>query len=610
VAPEVAGPLFRKAGARWTLANFLVRDDENVTKERLDALAQHKVGLACANVACIANTCNLGDNDVDAMIRRMHAMPPVENWLVFWETSLSRDHESDFPFDVIGKPVRPLTDDEEKVFQNCWNTAVEYAKRVRAEFPGVKLIYGNGHPNFIAALLRRGFPKEYIDGFGLDFAMFTSSPELQPGQLHCAFSGLYFLKALQDIHGYSEVPRYLTEAIYCSQSEGWLTERQQADHYVRSHLLGLASGVVLFGMTTELWDPGSEFFFGGYGPVGLCHRAPELNPRESFCAYSTMTRMLDQAEFEEMLSMPSPSTYGLCFGKRNGCKVYAFWTPQGERTLTLTVEGSRARIFDLFGNVTTVQVTDGVCSLSLNSSPQYVEGVKVTGMTVGAPKHRQGAKVGTVCIKAGDFPKWRLESNQDPWLQRLGERGNWAITSPTIKGKFAFSVKENRTHGEILRVELLDSAGVHPLYEHYAVLRFPKPIPVDEGRRALGVWIRGNSSSGRILYEFEDSAGKVWRSIYGDTYIDFDGWRYVQTLLPVPAEADGSRLQASGFAAWATDGDDKVPAFPIALTGLAIESRTHVVRATTLEPVPDRTFDIGAVVVTDEIVDREILYRW
>jgi len=610
VPPETAAPLFRKAGARWTLANFVVRDDPHETRKRVQTLAAHGIGLACANVACIGNTCNAGGNDVDAMIRRMHAMPPVKHWLLFWETFLSRQHMRDYPFDILGKPVRELTPDEESVFKNCWDTAIEYAKRVRQEFPVVKLIFGNGHPNFIAAFLRRGFPKEYIDGFGLDFDMFVSSPELQPGPLHCPFNGLFFLKTLQDLYGYSEIPRYLTEAVYCSQSEGWLTERQQADHYVRSHLLGLASGVVLFGMTAELNDPGSEYFYGSYGPVGFLRRAPELNPRESFCAYATMTKMLDRANFTEMVPMPSPGTYGLRFTKAGGSDIYAFWTTTGTRPLTFGAEGGSVRTTDLFGNQTVIRNARGVFSLNVSPSPVYVEGDGIHGFVLGTPRHRPGPKTSVPIVRMADLPSWRHEAEDDAWMERLGRAGNWAITAPTIRGRFEFLLKKDRARGQILRVSLSRTPGAHPLHLHYAVLRFPAKVPLNGAFSALGVWIRGNSSSGRVLYELEDADGVIWRSVYSDTYIDFDGWRYVQTPLPLPAAEDGSRLQPCGLTPWATETEHRQPALPVRLTALIIESRTHVVRATSLDPVPDTTFDISDVVVTKEMVDPEIRFRW
>jgi len=34
------------------------------------------------------------------------------------------------------------------------------------------------------------------------------------------------------------------------------------------------------------------------------------------------------------------------------------------------------------------------------------------------------------------------------------------------------------------------------------------------------------------------------------------------------------------------------------------------VRATSLDPVPDTTFDVSDVVVTKEMVDPEIRFRW
>ncbi|MCM8815140.1 MAG: hypothetical protein NC937_02675 [Candidatus Omnitrophica bacterium] len=53
--------------------------------------------------------------------------------------------------------------------------------------------------------------------------------------------------------------------------------------------------------SSEIWDNSSSYYFSGYGPVGLCHKPPELNPKISYVAYGTMTHILDRARFHSTL---------------------------------------------------------------------------------------------------------------------------------------------------------------------------------------------------------------------------------------------------------------------------------------------------------------------
>ncbi len=609
---EVGGELFRLLGVRWTLANFVASDDKKLNDERMQALAKHKVGLTCANVACIANTCNDGQADVDDMMRKMHDMPPVKHWLVFWETSLSREHASAFMPDLVGNAPRPLTPEEDATFRICWNVAVEYATRVRAEFPEVKLVYGNGFPPFIAELLRHGFPKELIDGFGLDFDMFLATPELQPGPLYAPFAGLHVLRAFQDAYGYEDFPRYLTEAIYCSQADGWLTEREQADCYVRAHLLAMASGVVHFGMTAEPWDPGSDFFYSHYGPVGLCHKPPELNPRESFPAYATMTRSLDGATFDTIVPTASASVFLLRFERAGGSPVYAAWTLHGERDLTFeaaTDAAKRAAVTDMFGNAGALKASggrDGRYRVRLTSSPVYVDGeIDVRDIDLGEPQHRAGPPAEALLADGHELSEWCADAGADLWLETPARLHS---TAPYTRGEFERTPETGAAHGPTMRVRLAGAGQGHAYNVYYAITRPAQPVPIPEGQFALGAWICGSSTWGRVVYEVADSNGLRWRSIYDDSFVDFDGWRYVETELPLPA--DCGNVQESGMRAWkSVDGAEGSPPPAVALTAIVLEARTHLVRAADLIAVADPSFTVSRIVAADEPAGPEPLQR-
>ena len=598
ISVEEAAPIFRLVGARWTLANFLTTGTPEETDHKIAVLAEHKVGVSCANVACIHVTCNAG-GDVDEMIRRMHEMPPAPYWLVFWETSLSRQHANSFPRELVGESPAPLSAEEESALDNCVATALEYAKRVREEFPDAKLVYGNGYTPFLAALMQRGFPADLIDGFGLDFDMFLSMPELQPGPLHAPFGGIYELKRLQEIHGYPDKPRFLTEAIYCSQASGWLTEREQADHYVRAHLLALAGGVVHFGMTTELWDPCGWYHYGGYGPVGMCHRPPEMNPRESFCAYATMTRMVDRAAFTESLPMPSPSAFALRFSGPAG-DIHALWTVRGERWATFrAITNGEPVATDMFGNTYRLRERDGAYHVLLTSSPVYIEGLSgVRDMELGAPASQGDTSGRDTILRFDSRTGWSERPGADDMLDRLVDGPHGSVRAPYTPGRYDIAVDSDAAvnlDGAGLRVELPPDQAAHPLHVFYTRLELAEPVLIAPEARWIGSRIRGNSSWGRVIFELEDAAGTRWRSLMDHSYIDFDGWTEVATRLPTPP--DDEDVDPRGYTSWKPDADGAEPRPPLTLVGLLFEGRTHVIRGGSLDPVPDPAFDVSEVFV-------------
>ena len=595
VPADIAAPLFKKVGARWTLASFVANKSEDDQQQVVEKLAEYDVHLTCANVAFIGNTGTDGSADITAWIEKMHRMPLVERWLVFWETFISREHRGEFPPDVLGAEPRPLTDEEQTVLDNIWDKSIDYARRAKEEFPGISLIYGNGHPAFLGTLMARGYPEEFIDGFGLDFDMFLSMPELQPGPLYAPFASLYFLTRFQKIYGYENKPRLLTEAIYSPEMDGWLTERQQADYYVRSHLLGIASGVIHFGMATELYDPGDLYYYSHYGPVGLCHMPPELNPRESLCAYAEMTRVLDGKQFRRMLPTPSHSLFALEFSENDGDSVYAFWTIRGTRNLHIQADGPCPVLTDMFANSSALERIGDEWIVPVSSSPVYVEELgNVKDIAASDPVHHPIPDETRCLVSAREIAAWQSESAPDPWCEELGRFNGGSLTVPYSRQSISLSLNGDETVDIHMEPDdLWQNLGVG-----YQVHRPGEPVSIPGRPRALGMNTCGNSSWSRVVFEVTDVRGNIWRSVQSDQYVDFDGERYTEVLLPWPADTE--ILEATGLDAWRTESDAEEPVYPVAFSALIVECRTHVIRGVELEPVPDGTFTIGDVLIRNE----------
>ncbi len=193
------------------------------------------------------------------------------------------------------------------------------------------------------------------------------------------------------MYGYEDLGLIFIESMFRPTGPGGLTECTQADYYVRSHLLGLANGVELFGACANLCDVGNVYHHSQYGTVGLCHRAPELNPKESYVAYATMTSVLDRAEYLEYLDTGSTSVWALRFRNREGRNVYALWTINGQRDLTLELSGDAdAVVIDAMHNQRPVSRQGRMAQLTVNSSPVYLRtGLEITSIEPGSGRYSE-----------------------------------------------------------------------------------------------------------------------------------------------------------------------------------------------------------------------------
>ena len=235
-----AGSLLQKIGIRWSL-----------TEDDADFVARYHVypayeGLFRAKTPAAA-------------VANLKAKPHLLHLAVFQESALGAGHYHYFPPELLEKPApRPLEPEEEPVFEQAWQRAIAYSEAIRKECPERRLVFGNGYPQFIATFLSRGYPKKYLDGLSLDF---------MGDQMNLFF----YLRKVARHYGYGDVPLHITEGFYCGTGCGFYarpeSERVQAEVYIQGYLRGLAMGIERLGASAELWDPGSDYYYTGYGSV-------------------------------------------------------------------------------------------------------------------------------------------------------------------------------------------------------------------------------------------------------------------------------------------------------------------------------------------------------
>ncbi len=562
---EAAGSLIHKLGARWSHVDKKLWEKGFSDRYRVYPAYNHLLWQV---------------KGPEEALKKVADNPQHEYWTVFAEQALSGRHYGYFPPELLENPApAKLNDEEEKLFQQYWDLATKCSQAVREKHPNLKLSFGNGYPQFIATFMSRKYPKKLMDGLALDFM----GDNIQM---------FFYLREVAKHYGYGELPFFITEGFYVCSGCGYYPDRareqEQSDAYIRGFLRGFALGVIWWGAACEIWDPGSEYYYTGYGSVGLCHKAPELNPKPGYCAYATMTRLLDKAKFHSVVPTGSVNAYCLRFDGPRG-QVYALWTTRGRRAISLKVaQGSKPRLTDSQSNSHALAVTDGRIGFEITPTPIWLEDAGVVSdPQLGKPSYDSAPGPNAKpLIKFGNAGDWVLDQSPCPELEQLNDE------TPVRPSAFDIAVVGGRETGQdALSFTLRPDPGVSPHRLRYAVLR-PKgePPAIPAGTAQLGLWLCGNGAAWVDL-ELTDAKGERWTTIprrrhycYGIAYCGphaFDGWQYIAWPLP------GQKLPNSPpWAKWqSTKGDGKLD-FPLKLTGLVLEQFGKVVNINELAP-PD-----------------------
>ena len=573
---DAAGSLMSKIGVRWSHV------DKKLWQEGFSK--RYKVHPAYNHLL-------LRVQSLEEALKKIAENPQHEYWTVFAEQALSGRHYGYFPPELLENPApRKLTDDEEQLFQKHWALATARSRAAREHHPRLKLSFGNGYPHFIATFLSRKYPRELMDGLALDF---------MGDQIYFFF----YLREVAKHYGYGDLPFYITEGFYvcsgCGYSPDREREKEQADVYLRGFLRGFAVGVVWWGTACEIWDPGGEYYYTGYGSVGLCHKAPELNPKPGYCAYGTMTRLLDKAKFHSLVPTGSVNAHCLRFNGPKG-PVYALWTTRGHRSISFGVRGgAQPRLTDSQCNSRPLAVKDGRIAFEVAPSPIWLENAGDIGEAqLGKPTYDgspgQGARP---LVPSGGLADWATDGAACPELEKLND------DTPVKLSSFELALADGRAAGEkALSITLKDEPGVSPHRLRYAVLR-PKrePPSIPAGVTQLGIWIHGNGAAWVDL-EIRDAKGERWTTVrrprgyaYGNPYPGFnafDGWQYVAWPLPGARTPD-----PPPWARWRREKGDGVLDYPVSLTGLILEQYGKVVNINELAPPDSPAWRIGDILL-------------
>jgi hypothetical protein len=543
----------------------------------------------------------------------------------FAEPHISHDLTAGNLPDYWGEPPYQLNADEQRDLRTFMNTARSAAEGVRAAWPGTKILIPWGDPLFVVPLLRAGFPKNLIDGSGLDMIGFERLPEQQLGQM--STHRLYMLREEYKKFGLPNPMLAYIEGTFVPTEPGACTWEEQAERYHRWTLLSLAYGVDRFYSGWFSHDCGNYYGSEHYGGCGIFRRIPCSDPKPGYAHYATMTRMLERSKFEKWLPTGSLTSYALKFTKPDAGAIYTLWNVRGKRTATLTLEKDGAvTVTDSMDNATVLKSANRTVTVPIGTSPVYITGAgEVQSISLGAPDN-------------SDSVAWSRNRNQETWqtgpakrrapiekevaIANLGD-GSWTLTAerdsiyedncfdtkPYLGKMSAKVTSDDERKGNFLAVHLLPQEKERKLMPWYSVLKPRKPLVIAGKPAALGLWVKASSDWGRVVYSLRDAKGERWLStgtkdqwncndVHGWSAFNFDGWRYVRFELPGHSEWDTFR--EFGTTWWGSTGGDGIVDLPLRIESIIVERRTHVLYVNDVQPANPADVLLGELVAEYE----------
>ncbi len=580
-----AGPVMLKAGIRqvaWTgqketnLAAFkLTKDQFNMPFSFRDLASAEELAK---DPEAQAKKFEAAIKKADETIgKQLQDHPSTREVLVYHESGPGND----VPLEMLGlKPER--TDAQvkrEKRYADLINFAGQY---FREKYPQLKLVVGNNScaASCIAAILRNGGNPDYIDYIGIEAPSQVYIPEkLQEWALQGHHIARDTAKALSG----RDIPASgCYEFTYrCERDMG---EQQQAEWYTRDVLISLANRFTRIGPGI-LFDASAAYHNGLWGGSGLLQRGPYGYPKKAYVAYATATRMLDQAVFKRQIPTGSITVYAVEFQQPGNRRVTALWASRGDAEFNIEFAGDTAvQVVGMYGDGEKRKTAGGKLTVKAGTSPAYVTADKeITRITLGArsfPADEARARLAAVAAPLDQVDAVAIDRDSSLDTPKVAP-----LQLPIRQlGDFELRQAQDEQKGACVELELKTGTAPAPgkYVTAYATLRLKTPTAAPGSPAGIGVWVKGNSNWGRILFEIEDAEGEVWRSIGtggwgcdildwpGNAAVNFDGWNFVSMPLRDTAlfvdHSPGPVLEQ-----WVSGGGNKVIDYPVKVRGLIVE---------------------------------------
>jgi len=499
-----------------------------------------------------------------------------------------------------GDGDRPLDEEVRKTAETQVEIFTTIGKAIREKCPQAKLYLQWGAPNATLAHLRAGIGKDLVDGFGMDAPMFELLPEIS--NVTGCINALWMLRAEAKRLGWPRLPIGWVEGPFFPTNPGALTERNQMDYQIRYLLLGLPYGVDQFVSAVVPQDAGNYYGAEHYG-AGIIHRYPLEHPKPAVAAVATMTSMLCGADPVGGIDTGCLTTYCLEFQRaKDQAKIYALWRVNGTVSARIKVRGSQAVLTDAMGNAAKAEVKDGAIQASISPTPVWLTGVeKVEGFEFAPPAYDSAPAAITRPLAEMSAEKWAYDGSEDK-AYAYNHFAIRRIPDPNLKAEFGQGEKD---HADAVAITLPVEPGDRPLATRYGALKVKDPVTIPGKASALGIWVKGNSSWGRVVYQLRDAKGETWISVgtkddwncddtHGWSYVNFEGWRYVRFPLPGNHPWDSARDLETTW--WGSRGGDGIVDLPLTLEKIIVEARNEVPVLGEMKVVLERSYKLSGLV--------------
>lgn len=574
--PAVAGPMLFKAGFRRTTMAWTKAGEEQFTPWKL-SLNQIQWPFRLADLKDWPAAEKRAELAIGGMLKRF---PHCQYIDLFHESYDPRV----YPPEIHGeKYVAQDAARDEELFE----LGMKAAKFIRARFPQLKIIAGNsgGSSGMIAVLLRRGFPREHIDYLGNEATGQTFAPEKL---LPHTTGGIWLMGETARKFGY-DIP--LTACFeFTSRAERDLGAQRHAEWYARDMLIGLAYRFPTIS-PAGIEDVGNAYYDHLWGASGLCQRTPLHYPKPAYVALATLTKVLDSVKLVRQMPTGSSSAYALEFERGNE-RIYALWTPRGQCEMEFEFPTDTAATqVEFYGRPHSLKTNAKRLTITAASAVNYIiSPIAATSITAGKrafPNHQP--PVGTQVIShMDDLAQWQLVPDEQTIATPLRQ----TIATPLRRpGKFDIHQVKDTEKGACLELELKREGEVPHVVGEYTALRLKQPLPIPGKPHTVGVWVKGDSSWGRIFWEIEDARGERWcssKDLDGGDWgnqatIDFDGWCFV--TFPLTRESPVRQIEpGAGIGQWQGNADGVLD-YPLKLVGLYVQTHRQSLDLTQMKPV-------------------------
>jgi len=561
---DFAGPIMFKAGIRnvaWTGQKEKAMEKWFITKDQVNMPFTFK------------------DRDTNraekVMQKLLQDYPHARKVAIFHESGPGND----IPVELLG--LKPDLNEAHQRYADLFNLA---GKFFRENYPQLKTVVGNNScsAGTIAAILRHGGKVEYLDYIGIESPSQVFIPEkLQEFGIQGQIIARDTVKTLTG----RDVPATgCYEFTYRSERD--MGEQQQAEWYTRDILISLANRFTRIGPGI-LFDCANAYYNGLWGSSGLLQRGPWGYPKKAYVAYATITKMLDQVTLRRQIPTGSTTVYALEFDRSDKKRVAALWAARGDAEFIIEYAGDTpVTVVDMYGRAR-ILVT-GKLTVKAGTSPVYVVAEKeINNIALGArtfPKDEARAKRATV-IAALDQVAIDADKSLDTPLV--------APLQLPIRQRGEFELRQATDGVELV---LKTDKPISKYITEYTTLRLKQPVAVAGTPSAIGVWVKGNSGWGRVMFEIEDAEGEIWRSVGtggwgcdildwpGNIAVNFDGWNFI--ALPLrDSKLFNDHSPGPVLEQWVSNGGNKTIDFPIKVRALIVEMNRQALDLTEMKPV-------------------------